>query len=97
MTTTIDLGSGHQARFYRTSIADWPIGAVDMHQTPDGQPCGCSLPFADSPETWRTQADGSVHPGWRVVSYAPLTLVPSVVCTRCGAHGFIQAGKWVGA
>jgi len=95
VTTTYDLGGGHQARFYRTSIAEWPIGAVDLHQTPDGRPCGCSLPFADSPVAWRTQADGSVLPGWQVVSYDPLTLVPSVVCPRCGAHGFIQAGRWL--
>jgi len=43
---------------------------------------------------WRTQADGSVHPGWQVVSYDPLTLVPSVACPRCGAHGFIIDGTW---
>jgi hypothetical protein len=94
MTTTYDLGSGHQARFYRTSLAEWPIGAVDLHSAPDGSPCGCSLPFADSPVAWRTQTDGSVNPGWQVISHVPLTLIPSIVCIRCGAHGFIIDGKW---
>ena len=92
--STHDLGSGHQARFYRTSLSEWPVGVVDMHQAPDSSLCGCSLPFADSPEAWRTQADGSVIPGWQVISHVPLTLIPSVVCTRCGAHGFIIDGRW---
>jgi hypothetical protein len=95
MGDVLELGSGHRARFYRPSLADWPIGVVDLHQAPDGSPCGCSLPFTDSPVAWRTQADGTVHPGWQVLSHVPLTLCPSVVCARCGAHGFIREGRWV--
>lgn len=30
----------------------------------------------------------------RKVALEPLTLIPSVVCDGCGAHGFICEGKW---
>jgi hypothetical protein len=35
--------------------------------------------------------------GWRVVSKEPLTISPSLLCRRCGHHGFIRAGRWVPA
>lgn len=42
-----------------------------------------------------------LHPawgrGWRVLSVNPLTLSPSLLCTRCKTHGFIRDGKWVPA
>jgi hypothetical protein len=34
---------------------------------------------------------------WAVSSWEPLTMMPSLLCGACGAHGFITAGKWVGA
>lgn len=33
---------------------------------------------------------------WRVESWTPLTLTPSVAC-KCGDHGFIREGRWVPA
>jgi hypothetical protein len=35
--------------------------------------------------------------GWKVESFEPLTLSPSLLCTVCGDHGFIRDGKWVPA
>lgn len=36
-------------------------------------------------------------PKWRVESWDPLTISPSVLCRVCGDHGFIRDGKWVPA
>jgi len=45
--------------------------------------------------SWIPVSDGDR--GWAVVSLEPLTLKPSLQCTVCGDHGFIQGGKWVPA
>lgn len=37
------------------------------------------------------------QPTWVVVQREPLTLQPSIICTACGCHGNIVAGKWVTA
>ncbi len=34
---------------------------------------------------------------WRVTSWEPLTLEPSLLCNVCGDHGFVREGKWVRA
>lgn len=31
-----------------------------------------------------------------LVSEDPLTVSPSLLCPRCGHHGFIRDGRWVG-
>lgn len=51
------------------------------------EPCGKDY-LAVQP-AWKT--------GWQVQSLDPLTLAPSVLCRKCGLHGFIQNGKWVSA
>jgi hypothetical protein len=37
------------------------------------------------------------RPKWTVESWDPLTISPSVLCLRCGHHGWIQGGRWVPA
>lgn len=39
---------------------------------------------------------GSDH-YWRVESWDPLTLSPSIHRLECGCHGFIREGRWVAA
>jgi hypothetical protein len=34
---------------------------------------------------------------WKVESWEPLTLSPSLLCRECGDHGFVRKGKWVPA
>lgn len=34
--------------------------------------------------------------GHKIVSTIPLTITPSILCTDCGTHGFVTAGRWVG-
>lgn len=35
--------------------------------------------------------------GWQIVRTEPLTVVPSLLCTGCGTHGWITDGRWVPA
>lgn len=32
---------------------------------------------------------------WTVLQREPLTMVPSILCSDCGCHGFITNGEWV--
>jgi hypothetical protein len=34
--------------------------------------------------------------GHTVVTRDPLTIVASILCSDCGTHGFVTAGRWVG-
>ena len=58
---------------------------------PPGSPCGGFLRL-DVPAT--ANETGS---RWKVESWWPLTLTPSVLCTVCGQHGWIRDGRWVSA
>jgi hypothetical protein len=51
-------------------------------------------------------ARGDLHPhmlplglpdGWILISKEPMTVRPSILCTRCGCHGWITKGEWVPA
>lgn len=104
---TIDLGSNHILTFHAWSpdralnpqYADMPdverYGASIVHLRPDGQPCAGGLTF-DGP-VQRELASRSTSPKpvamWRVESWDPLTISPSVRCS-CGDHGFIRNGRW---
>lgn len=37
------------------------------------------------------------RPMWKVHSFEPLTLSPSIHRTDCGCHGFIREGRWIPA
>lgn len=41
--------------------------------------------------------EGDARPKWKVESWAPLTLSPSLLQRGCGDHGFIRGGQWVPA
>jgi len=63
-----------------------PCGMMWDHTRPDtGVRClaGSWIPFSAG------------H--WTLESVEPLTLSPSLLCTRCGRHGFVRGGKWVEA
>lgn len=68
-------------------------GALIEHVAPDGSPCASSVVFEG-------QVAVLIHPDdpvWKVQSWAPLTLTPSLLCRRCGDHGFIRNGSWIPA
>lgn len=50
---------------------------------------------AGSPE--RRQQDPGGRAVWQVETWEPLTISPSVLCRRCGHHGFIRNGLWEAA
>lgn len=73
-------------------IADLPRSSLILeHKRPDGTPCE-GLATIDQPGA--REVFGDNHSFWKVQSWDPLTLTPSVLC-KCGWHGFITNGKWV--
>lgn len=65
------------------------IGIIEWHvcQDPDGELSGGGVYF-------EMPGDG---PRWQLESQDPLTISPSVLCVRCGLHGFIKDGRWLPA
>ena len=33
--------------------------------------------------------------GWKLVQRNPLTIAPSILCKKCGVHGFFRKGQWI--
>ncbi len=101
----VDLGSDHKLAFtswhpnreLNPQYADYPdverCGALVYHLTPSGEEC-CSGIMFDGDLARKVFSEKSA---WRVESMEPLTLSPSLLCGRCGDHGWIREGKWVKA
>jgi hypothetical protein len=69
-------------------------GAIIAHPRPDGAgQCSSGLTFDG--EAQRLLSPD--RPKWMLVSAEPPTLQPSVLCMRCGDHGFVTEGRWVPA
>jgi hypothetical protein len=32
--------------------------------------------------------------GWTITSREPLSVIPSILCSECGLHGYITDGQW---
>lgn len=71
------------------------VGASILHYTKDGKECRGAVHF-DIPDVERWNLATPDH-RWRVTSWEPLTLEPSILCQLCGDHGFIRGGRWVPA
>lgn len=104
----IDLGGDHFAKLeYRLATGElvvYPasyqvpdsapphsarvVGLVEYHRNGDGAWCGGWVGFTNVPG----HGDNAQH---QLDSIEPLTVSPSLQCTRCPAHGFIREGKWV--
>ncbi|WP_069773036.1 hypothetical protein [Streptomyces sp. LUP30] len=103
MSDVIDLGHDHRLQFLRWApdrdlnpqVSDVPdverYAAVIEHLTPEGDRCAGGVTF-DSPTARKIEPGKAM---WSVESWAPLTLSPSVLCLRCGDHGFVRDGRWV--
>jgi len=68
-------------------------GAIISHLKPDGSSCTSGINF-DLPVMRQIFPEQAC---WKVESWEPLTLSPSILCTLCGDHGFIRNGQWVKA
>lgn len=90
----LDFGGG-EGLTWLTNQDDDVIGAIEYHLTRERKRCE-GIVFFDVPElseNWRHTST----PVWKVVSFSPLTIEPSVLCKICGHHGFIREGKWEAA
>lgn len=74
------------------------------------QPLPGQLDLGDGHHFWMADGDGLWHDGrcrsWHTIDLTsgerhrletadPLTIVGSLICRTCGAHGFIREGRWV--
>lgn len=69
-------------------------GASIMHRKADGTLCDAHISF-DLPEVRIAFPERTAY--WKVDSWEPLTLRPSLHCLRCGDHGFVTSSGWVKA
>jgi len=79
----IDVGDGHSVDLVFDDTGENIVGIVDYHINHNDGVTDCG---------------GFIHiaPGlWRVYSKDPLTVFPSINCTRCCSHGTIFMGEWV--
>jgi hypothetical protein len=90
----IDIGGGHFIRFVEYN-GDMRAGIRDKHLTIDGKPCQGFIAIEGA--AWADEFKSNPIPAWKVESWEPLTLSPSVLCRTCGDHGFIRGGRWVKA
>lgn len=89
----LDLGGGHYARLYEFRGVG-AAGFFHLHpaggrnHVPEGEPCAGTVQF-DIPVN-------AEQPGakWTLHSVDPLDVEPSILCRRCGRHGFVRAGRW---
>lgn len=87
----IDIGHDVRIRFSQDGDGN-RTGLIESHPTGDGTRCSGFVTF-NVPAAARLRAG----PRWTVESADPLTLSPSILCSACGHHGFIRAGRWVPA
>lgn len=93
---SLDLGNGWSCRFYTEHgvvgttglIIVGPAAPQCKYKGMMGEEnmCGGGVPFENS----RTS-----KPKWKVVSWDPLTLTPSIACGCNGQHGYITNGKYI--
>ena len=88
-----DLGNNHSFTFVEFRD-DSRIGISYYHTTPEGNTCNGFITFEGG--AWANAFDNKI-PSWKVISFEPLTITPSLLCKACGDHGFITDGKWVPA
>lgn len=83
-----DTALAHMTDFaaaYATVTAGDDSGIWWYHSRPGGKgQCSGSVGFQGR------DSDGK----WTVVQEDPLTLSPSLNCTACGRHGYIENGRW---
>ena len=85
----IDIGNGVTITFveYDGEV----VGLNEAHKDKHGNKCFGYVAFDGSQYTPKDA------PKWKVISKDPLTLEPSILCRKCGNHGFIRNGRWVAA
>lgn len=80
----VDLGHNVRVQLYR--FDGIPEGATWFHDCGDSPGKQDHIPI-NSAKGWKD--------GWDLTSEKPLTFSPSLLCRRCGFHGYIRVGQWV--
>lgn len=88
-----DLDFGHGVTAVWLMKDDERIGLLESHDCAEGY-LGTGSVLFDTPAARMARPDG---PFWRVESWEPLTISPSVACRNCPNHGWIRNGEWVPA
>lgn len=102
---SIDLGSNHSLKFtrwtpdrsipeladrYRDMPDEHRLGAVIDHFDREGNVCRVSILFDnDCVATFWPD-----RPVWKLETWIPLNVSPSILCEVCGDHGYIRDGRW---
>lgn len=84
-----DIGGGIVIR-YVSNRKRPRAGVILYHRHKDGKVCGGFVQF-------RVAGCNPSKPSWKVESWDPLTLSPSIEDKKCGEHlhGHIVNGRWV--
>lgn len=105
-SSAVDIGSGHQYVWLWRRPFNWPEerawNAATDGLFPDDVYCIIEQhQRRDDPDTLcegevhlRHPYDHTVGAVWKVNSWDPLDIDPSVLCPVCGSHGYIRSGKW---
>lgn len=88
----VDIGSGVTVRRTEDARGEW-VGLIRVHPRRGGSGTCASAVAFDTPASRAAHREGM--PLHTVVSWDPLTLSPSLLCTACGHHGHIRGGRWV--
>jgi hypothetical protein len=91
----IDIGHGVGISFWHRWPREQhpePAGLMEEHRDArdPSKRCAGSIRF-------KGRGEGPTEKAWEIVTWEPLTLSPSLLCTACGHHGWIRDGKWVPA
>lgn len=97
----VDLGDGcAYSRLTDTkgnwvAIHEWHVCSANPAPGHYGDGTTAGFVCFDTPEARAVSTDMS--PKWTVEQWDPLTLSPSILCRRCGHHGYIREGRWIAA
>lgn len=104
MSESVDLGSGYSYRFVGWA-PDRSIAAnAERYEGIPDEPRFGAIIICPHDQEGMVTFEGEIQdkvaaaqPRWKVESWEPLTLSPSILRTECGCHGFIREGRWVTA
>lgn len=92
MKGVLDLGNGHRLTLTFDRETGAPSGAVHDHPWKDGPGPNGQVRRGG---VIAFEGHGGDRPHWTIEQEEPLTLSPSLLCTRCGCHGWVREGRWV--
>lgn len=82
----VDIGHGHTLRAITWTEDEHPSGWEVFHPDKRDPSRECRS------GVWVARRE--LRELWTLGSWEPLTISPSVLCMRCGDHGFIRGGQW---